>query len=130
MVKNLSVNVLENFEIDKMLIHNIVKKLKKELQFDIKSIQINFVSSKEMMIINRKYLNHNYSTDIITFDYSQSKKNIEGEIFISFEDAASNAKKYGVKLKEEILRLVIHGFLHLLGFDDQSFKRKSCDEKT
>ena len=125
MVKNLSVNVLENFEIDKMLIHNIVKKLKKELQFDIKSIQINFVSSKEMMIINRKYLNHNYSTDIITFDYSQSKKNIEGEIFISFEDAASNAKKYGVKLKEEILRLVIHGFLHLLGFDDQSFKEKA-----
>src|SRR5690554_755673 len=76
------------------------------------------------MSINKKYLNHNYSTDIITFDYSSSGKNLEGEIYISTEDAASNSQKYKVTFKDEIMRLVIHGFLHLLGYNDQSQKEK------
>ncbi|OGU73646.1 MAG: rRNA maturation RNase YbeY [Ignavibacteria bacterium RBG_16_34_14] len=109
--------------------HNIVRELKKELGFDISGIQINFVNSKEIMRINKEYLDHNYSTDIVTFDYSESQKNLEGEIYISFDDAASNAKKYKEKLKEEIMRLVIHGFLHLLGFNDQSKKERIVMKK-
>ncbi len=129
MVKNLFVNVLNDFDIDKKFIYNIVKELKNELEFDISGIQINFVNSKEIMRINKEYLNHNHSTDIITFDYSESQKMLNGEIYISTEDAASNARKYGVKLKEEIMRLVIHGFLHLLGFNDQSRKDKIVMKK-
>jgi len=121
-VKNLSINVLKDAEINKIFIHRIVKELKKELEFDLSGIQINLVNSKEIMRINKEFLDHNYSTDIITFDYSESQNKLSGEIYISIEDAASNAKKYGVKLKDEIMRLIIHGFLHLLGFDDQSQK--------
>ncbi len=124
MIKNLSVNVLKDSEVDKRFIHNIVKELKNELEFELSGIQINFVNSAEIMRINKIYLNHNYSTDIITFDYSGSQKMLDGEIYISIEDAAFNAKKFGVKLKEEIMRLVIHGFLHLLGFNDKSQKDK------
>jgi len=123
-IKNLSVNVLKDSEVDKRFIHNIVKELKNELEFELSGIQINFVNSAEIMRINKVYLNHNYSTDIITFDYSGSQKMLDGEIYISIEDAAFNAKKFGVKLKEEIMRLVIHGFLHLLGFNDKSQKDK------
>ena len=122
MVKNLSINVLKDAEINKIFIHRIVKELKKELEFDLSGIQINFVNSKEIMRINKEFLDHNYSTDIITFDYSESQNKLSGEIYISIDHAASNAKKYGVKLKDEIMRLIIHGFLHLFGFDDQSQK--------
>lgn len=123
-VKNLTINVPENADIDKKFIHSIVSNLKKELEFSIDSIQINLVNSNEIMSINKKYLNHNYSTDIITFDYSSTEKNLEGEIYISTEDAASNAKKFKVSFKDEIMRLVIHGFLHLLGYNDQTHKEK------
>lgn len=124
MIKNLTVHVQKNFDIDKKIIHGIVERLKKDFEFNIDTIRINFVDSKEIMRINKEYLNHNYSTDIITFNYSESQKKLDGEIYISFEDAASNAKKYGVTFKEEIMRLVIHGFLHLLGYNDQSHKEK------
>lgn len=129
MIKNLSVNVHKDFDVDKKFINNIVKELKKELEFEISGIIINLVNSKEIMRINKEYLNHNYSTDILTFDYSELQKKLNGEIYISIEDAASNTKKYRVKLKEEIMRLVIHGFLHLLGFNDRSQKDKIVMKK-
>jgi rRNA maturation RNase YbeY len=128
-IKNLSVNVHKDFDVDKKFINNIVKELKKELEFEISGIIINLVNSKEIMRINKEYLNHNYSTDILTFDYSELQKKLNGEIYISIEDAASNTKKYRVKLKEEIMRLVIHGFLHLLGFNDRSQKDKIVMKK-
>ena len=74
--------------------------------------------------MNAKFLNHYYSTDIITFDYSEDRNGIDAEIFISIDDAESNARKYKVHLKNEITRLIIHGILHLLGYDDQQKKDK------
>jgi rRNA maturation RNase YbeY len=129
MVTNLSVRTSKNVKVDKKLIHSIVKNLRQELKFKIAGIQINFVNSNEIMRINKEYLNHNFSTDVITFDYSESQKMLDAEIYISVEDAASNAKRFGVALKEEILRLVIHGFLHLLGFKDRSQKEKAVMKK-
>jgi len=122
-VKNLSVNCKGTIKIDKSLIHKIVKKLSDDLDFKILSMQINLVNSEEMKKINSKYLNHNYSTDIITFNYAESN-DLDGEIYISIDDAASNAKRYGVSFFEEVLRNVIHGFLHLLGYDDKQKKEK------
>jgi len=122
-MKNLSVSYNGTIKIDKSLIHKIVKKLSDDLDFKILSMQINFVNSEEMKKINSKYLNHNYSTDIITFNYAESN-DLDGEIYISIDDAASNAKRYGVSFFEEVLRNVIHGFLHLLGYDDKQKKEK------
>jgi rRNA maturation RNase YbeY len=99
--------------------------LKSELNFKINAVSVNFIDSSEISIMNSKYLNHHRSTDIITFNYSGNNDELDGELFISVEDAGNNARSYGVKLKEELVRLVIHGFLHLLGFDD----KKSSDRK-
>lgn len=94
--------------------HSLIK----ELDFIIESLPINFISSDQIIDINKEYLNHNYSTDIITFNYSGSNKKLDGEIFISVDDAKKNAREFDNSIKEELLRLVIHGILHLLGYDD------------
>ena len=119
MIKNLRVYCSDNkYKVNKIHIHKLLNKLRKELNFCISSLPINFISSDEITIINQKYLKHNYSTDIITFNYSGNLNNLDGEIFISYEDAESNSTRYKNTLNEEILRLVIHGMLHLIGYDD------------
>jgi rRNA maturation RNase YbeY len=75
--------------------------------------------------VNEKYLNHDFNTDVITFNYSKRVKEIDGEILISFEEARRNAKKYNTKYSKEISRLIIHGVLHLLNYDDNNKKNKA-----
>ncbi len=118
MVKNLNINSLNCVKLNKAQVHKIVSNIKKELNFNIASLLINFVNSDYIIGINKEFLGHNYSTDIITFNYSGKNDTLSGEIFISITDAADNANKYNVSQDNEILRLIIHGILHLLGFDD------------
>lgn len=119
MVKNLRIfSSYKNYKIDKLLFHKLVNSLSRELDFIIESLPINFISSDQIININKEYLNHNYSTDIITFNYSGSIESLDGEIFISVDDAKKNAREFDNSLKEELLRLVIHGILHMLGYDD------------
>lgn len=119
MIKNLRVYCSDKkYKVNKIRIHKLLNKLGKELNFCISSLPINFISSNEITTINQKYLNHNYSTDIITFNYSGNRNNLDGEIFISYEDAKINSIKYKNSVAEEIKRLVIHGMLHLIGYDD------------
>jgi len=117
-IKNLEVNNNTANKIDKLLIHKIVGLLKKEFGLNISSLLINFVSANQIIKINNDFLNHNYSTDIITFNYSDKKKVLDSELYISVEDARFNAEKFSASFNEEILRLVIHGILHLLDYDD------------
>jgi len=123
-VRNLFVSVIKDFNVEKKFVHKIVGRLVNDLGIEIKDIRINFINSNSIMKINREYLKHNYSTDIITFDYSGVANKLEAEIYISVNDAESNAKRYRVSLKEEIIRLVIHGFLHLCGYDDRSESKR------
>ncbi len=118
MVRNLNINSLKCIRVNKTQSHRIISVLKKELDFNIASLQINFVNSEYILPINKEYLNHNNSTDIITFDYSENQSEFIGEIYISVSDAERNAASYNVSLDTEILRLIIHGILHLLGFND------------
>jgi len=105
--------------IDKKKVHQLVKAITDDLKFNIVNLEINFINSAEIHLLNKKHLNHDYTTDIITFDYSDDFESLDGELFISVDDAKLNAKKYKVTLNEELARLVIHGILHLLGYDDQ-----------
>lgn len=118
MIKNLTVSSAGAKKIDKKKVHSLINELKMLLKFEIKSFDINFISSEDIIAINSKYLRHNFSTDIITFNYSGECLNFDGEIFISFEDAKENAKKFKVSFDNEIVRLIIHGVLHMLGYDD------------
>lgn len=77
-----------------------------------------FCDDAYLLEINQKYLQHDTYTDIITFDYSKGQI-ISGDIFISVERVAENAKNYHVALQEELLRVMAHGILHLLGYTDK-----------
>ena len=118
MVKNLSVYCNKKYGIDKKSIHSLIKELKTILNFEIRIFEINFITSEDIININTQYLGHKNSTDIITFNYSGENNNFDGEIYISLEDALENSKKFKVSFDNEIIRLVIHGVLHMLGYDD------------
>ena len=117
MIKNLYVSSSTN-RINKARIHKLVGLLREDLEFSIECLYINFISSEDILKINKKFLKHDRSTDIITFNYSGNHTEIDGEIFISTNDAKINARKYNVSLSKEYTRLIIHGILHLKGYDD------------
>ena len=130
-MKNLSVSTSNQIKVEKRFIHSLVNQLSKELKFRVNSLNVNFVTDEYMLQINKEYLSHDYNTDIITFNYSGSNNDLDGEIFISIHEAIVNALKYNVDLGSEIVRLVIHGILHLVGLDDKnaSDKRKMKKEE-
>ncbi len=82
---------------------------------------INFVftDDSDMLRINSEFLKHNYYTDVITFDYSDSSR-LSGEIYISIETVKENAHKYRVPVEIELRRVLVHGILHLCGYSDSS----------
>lgn len=77
-----------------------------------------FCDDKEILRVNRQYLEHDYYTDIITFDYSEDDV-IAGDLFISLDTVRSNAEKFGKDYEEELHRVIIHGILHLCGINDK-----------
>jgi probable rRNA maturation factor len=91
-------------------------------------INIIFCSDKYLLKINRDYLNHDYYTDIITFNYN-TENIISGDLYISLERVMENSSNFNTDLLEEISRVIIHGILHLFGYDDDSEKRKSAIHK-
>lgn len=95
------------------------------LEYQIKDYCLNFVFCSEDTIlrINKKHLDHNYFTDIITFDLSEKKGTIESDLFISVNTVLSNSHKFKTIFDQEMSRTIIHGVLHLLGFGDKSIKQ-------
>lgn len=83
------------------------------------SINYIFCSDPFLLEINKKYLNHSYFTDIITFDYSIAGI-IKGDIFISIDTVLDNAGRFNVSFYEELHRVMAHGLLHLIGFNDKT----------
>lgn len=77
-----------------------------------------FCNDKEILRVNKKFLNHDYFTDIITFDYSVRDK-VAGDIFISLDTVNSNARDMNINYSDELLRVIAHGLLHLCGIDDK-----------
>lgn len=91
--------------------------------FTIKDLSYTFVDNPKILEINRQFLNHDYFTDIISFDYCRGRK-VVGEIFISSDQVALQADELGVELQLEFLRVIVHGLLHMIGFDDSSKEEK------
>lgn len=77
-----------------------------------------FCSDEKILEVNRTYLQHDYYTDIITFDYTEGNK-ISGDLFISLDTVATNATQFNSTYNEELHRVIIHGILHLCGIDDK-----------
>ena len=82
-----------------------------------------FTNDEKIREINKEFIKHNWFTDVIAFDYCENK-NIRGEIYISVDTVKLNARNYKVSLKSEILRVMIHGILHLCGYEDETKRKK------
>lgn len=89
--------------------------------------ELSFVlcSDAYLLEINKQYLNHDTFTDIVTFDSSEDEDVIAGDIFISVERTAENAKKFNVSERDELHRVIIHGVLHLCGYYDKKKEDKT-----
>jgi rRNA maturation RNase YbeY len=98
----------------------------------IDSLSYIFVSDEVILDINKKYLQHDYYTDIVTFDNS-SGNTISGEMYISIDTVKSNAREYRADFRDELLRVMVHGALHLCGrrdkTDDELQDMRSAENK-
>lgn len=90
----------------------------KQHDLELGEITYNFTNDDRILEYNKQYLQHDFYTDIITFDYDHDGV-VSGDIVISLDTVASNAEQYGTDPDEEILRVIIHGVLHLCGIDDK-----------
>jgi probable rRNA maturation factor len=81
-------------------------------------------SDDELLFLNKTALEHDYYTDIITFELERTETQIEAELYISVERARENAERFGIDLVRELTRVVVHGLLHLAGYDDKDPEKK------
>lgn len=86
-------------------------------------INVIFCSDNYILDINRRFLSHDYFTDIITFDYCEADI-LNGDLFISVDSVSENAITYGEGFQRELFRVIVHGLLHLIGYDDHSKKQQ------
>ena len=95
-------------------------------QFGQSVEQLNYIFCPDdyLLEVNKEYLDHDYYTDIITFDNSEDKTKVEGDIFISIDRVKDNAQDLGTSAEHEMRRVIIHGLLHLVGFNDKTEEEK------
>jgi rRNA maturation RNase YbeY len=117
-------NDTERKRLPRKCVAALVEKVLKSNKIKNAGINIVYVSDEKILDINKKFLKHNYVTDVITFDLDEEKKLI-GEIYISADTAERQAKDYKVSLKNELKRLAVHGALHLAGYDDSTDKERA-----
>jgi probable rRNA maturation factor len=109
---------------NKIKIKQWIKTAIVEEGFRLDELTYVFCSDEYLLKINQEYLNHDTYTDIITFDNSEEKGLITGDIFISIPRIKENAVKFSVSETDELHRVVIHGTLHLLGYKDKTAASK------
>lgn len=98
----------------------------KENETAVLGINYVFCSDKYLLKLNKEYLGHNYFTDIITFDNSKERGTAEADVFISSDRVMANAKKFKSTFRDELHRVMIHGALHLMGYDDKTIKTEKA----
>lgn len=109
---------------DKRKISDWVSRVAMKHNFSINSLNLILCSDEFLYTLNVRHLDHDTYTDILTFDYSETKGVIEGEIYISIERVKENAEKLDLSFIEELHRVIIHGVLHLCGYKDKTKEQK------
>ncbi len=113
-----------SFSADEEFVVKWVKESIKSLGCALGELSFIFCSDEYLKKINVKYLNHDFFTDVITFDYSNEKL-LFGDIYISTDRVKENAKTYNSSFNQELFRVIIHGVLHLCGFNDKTEEEKT-----
>lgn len=89
----------------------------------------NFICSQEQIKMNTTFKDHNYNTDILTFGLVNTECELTGDVYISLGEVKKNARIYNVEISEEINRVLIHGFLHIIGYNDETNSEKKIMRK-
>lgn len=110
-------------KLKKQLLKNWIKSAILNEGKKVGDINFIFCSDAYLLQVNKQYLNHDYYTDIITFDYVDNGI-ISGDIFVSVDRVEDNASQFGVLFDHEMRRILIHGILHLLGYPDKGIEEK------
>ena len=116
--ESVSFRMMHSEDIKKWLI-NVCRSEKRKIE----NINYIFCNDGYLRKMNKQYLQHDYNTDIITFDNSESRE-IAGDIFISIDRVKSNCVTYKSSFADELHRVMVHGLLHLIGYDDTTEKKK------
>ena len=103
----------------KTKIKNWLKLVAESEVYTLGNVSVIFCSDNYILDINQRFLQHDYFTDIITFDYSEGSK-ISGDLFISVDSVKENSIEYGTDFEDELHRVIVHGILHLIGYDDHT----------
>ena len=119
--------------LEKKRLKSFIEKMFYEEKRALRSINFIFCSDNYLLGINKRFLNHDFYTDVITFELSPYGAEVEGEVYISVDRVKENAKKAGVLTYEELHRVIFHGVLHLCGYQDKKkreiLKMRSLEEK-
>lgn len=110
--------------LDERKVTRWIRSVAADYNFAVGNINYIFCSDERELEVNRQFLGHDYYTDVITFDYSTAST-LNGDIFISLETVRSNAEMMGVSFDAELLRIIIHGVLHLTGQGDKTPETKA-----
>lgn len=113
----------------RIFLKSFIEKKIREKKKSLLVVNYYFCDEKEHLKINREALKHDYNTDIITFSFN-IKKNVGGDIYINIDEVKKNAMLYNCSFKEELHRVIFHGILHLLDYNDKTEKEKQQMRKT
>lgn len=119
MVQFFSDESVEAPRLHKTIVKDWLRQVAERHQRSIGSLCYQFCDDERILEANRQFLNHDYYTDIITFDESRGNR-IAGDMLISLDTVASNAQVVGVSFAEELHRVLVHGVLHLCGYGDKT----------
>lgn len=123
---NISFNFLSRISLEKRTtLKQFVSLIFKKEKIKLSSLNFIFCPDNYLLQINKSYLNHDYFTDIITFDLSEpGSGSIDGEIYISADTVRINAARFGTSIKAELHRVIFHGVLHLCGYNDKTARQQ------
>jgi len=115
---------IEMPSLDERKVSKWIRLVAADYGFSVGNINYIFCSDERELAVNREFLGHDYYTDIITFDYTTAST-LNGDIFISLDTVRSNAQMMGVSFEDELMRILIHGVLHLTGQGDKTPETKA-----
>lgn len=111
-------------------LHDLIKKMENYEGCRFQYVELVFLNDKEMLQMNRKFLSHNYLTDILTFPYHEMHSELlEGSLFCCVQQIQRQSAYYQVSFESELTRVVIHGLLHLIGYDDNNSTNRQSMHK-
>ena len=110
--------------IDFRKVEQWIKAVAAQYGFSVGELNYIFCDDEKILAVNQEFLQHNYYTDVITFDYT-TRTRVNGDIYISLDTVASNAQQEGVPYLQELHRIIIHGLLHLTGQADKTPETKA-----